>query len=65
MSSVASGVEELRIKDAAGIYRVFYFTRSAKGIIVFHAFVKKSQKTPRNEIELGRKRLKEMLYEND
>lgn len=65
MSSVAVGVEELRIKDASGIYRVFYFTRSAKGIIVFHAFVKKAQKTPRNEIELGRKRLKEMLYEND
>lgn len=68
MSSVAAGVEELRMKDAAGIYRVFYFTRSEQGILIFHAFTKKTQKTPNREIELGRKRLKEikeMAYEND
>ena len=63
MSTVAAGVEELRLKDAAGIYRVFYFKRSQKGILVFHAFVKKTQKTPAHEIEVGRKRLVEVLHE--
>lgn len=61
MPSVARGVEELRTKDASGIYRVFYFKKSATGILVFHAFTKKTQKTPHHEIELGQQRLREML----
>lgn len=61
MPSVGVGVEEIRVKDAAGIYRVFYYVKSARGILVFHAFVKKEQKTPQREIELGQKRLKELL----
>jgi hypothetical protein len=44
-----------------GTYRAFYYTAHAEGIIVFHAFVKKTQQTPESEIELGRKRLKEIL----
>jgi len=63
LSIVAPGVEELRIKDADGIYRAFYLVKSKTGILIFHAFVKKTQKTPAQEIEIGRKRLKEMLDE--
>ena len=63
MPSVAPGVEELRIKDRSGIYRAFYFKKAPRGILVFHAFVKKTQKTPRRELDLGRERLKEMLNE--
>jgi phage-related protein len=63
MPSVAVGVEELRIRDRAGLYRTFYFTKSSRGVLVFHAFVKKTQKTPLQEIELGKQRLKEMLDE--
>ena len=62
--SVALGVEELRMRDRAGIYRTFYFQKSSRGILIFHAFVKKTQKTSSHEIALGRKRLKEMLDEN-
>ena len=64
MPSVSSGAEELRFRDRAGIYRVFYYARSAKGILLFHAFQKKTQSTPKREIELGAKRLKEMLDES-
>lgn len=63
MPSVGSGVEELRIKDRSGAFRVFYLTRFRDAIIVFHAFQKKTQKTPKHEIEVGQKRLKEMIYE--
>lgn len=63
MPSVGSGVEELRVKDAAGIYRAFYLVKSKRGILVFHAFEKKTQKAPVHEIELGQKRLQEMLDE--
>jgi len=63
MPSVAPGVAELRIRDRSGIYRAFYYSLSARGIYVFHAFVKKTQATPKQDLDLGRKRLKEMLYE--
>jgi phage-related protein len=63
MASVASGVEELRVRDASGAYRVFYCTRLADSVLIFHAFAKKTQKTPSREIALGQKRLMEMLDE--
>lgn len=63
MSSIAPGVSEIRLRDRSGIYRVFYYLRSRLGILVFHAFVKKTQKTPQHETELARKRLKEVLDE--
>ena len=61
MPRVAAGVSELRVRAEDGVYRAFYFTQSPEGILVFHAFVKKTQQTPALEIELGRKRLKELL----
>ena len=61
MRSVGSGVQEIRVRDAAGIYRAFYVVQSARGVIVFHAFEKRTQKTPRSEIQLGRQRLREIL----
>jgi phage-related protein len=63
MASIAPGAAELRIRDRSGSFRVLYYTRSARGILVFHAFVKKSQATPKHEIELGKKRLKELIDE--
>jgi phage-related protein len=61
MSGVAAGVLELRVKAEDGSYRAFHYTASSRGILVFHAFVKKTQRTPPLEIELARKRLKELL----
>lgn len=62
MKGVAAGVSELRIRDSSGAYRVFYYHRAQDRILVFHAFQKKAQKTPWKELELGRRRLKELLY---
>jgi phage-related protein len=63
MGTVGAGVHEIRVRDAAGIYRAFYLLQSVQGVLVFHAFEKRNQKTPPHEIVLGRRRLKEMLYE--
>jgi phage-related protein len=41
--------------------RVFYATAKTDAIVVFHAFQKKSQKTPAREIDLARRRLREVL----
>lgn len=61
MPAVGAGVSELRVKVEDGSYRVFYYTASPLGILVFHAFVKKTQRTPPLEMDVARKRLKELL----
>ena len=63
MRSLATGAEELRLKDRTGIYRVFYYARHADCVVIFHAFIKKMPQTSTYDIELGRKRLKEILNE--
>jgi phage-related protein len=54
MPAVAPGVSELRARGEDGIFRVFYYTALSRGILVFHAFVKKTQRTPPLEMELAR-----------
>ena len=63
MPSIAQGAAELRIRDRSRVYRAFYYSRSPRGILVFHAFAKKTQATPARELDLGKKRLKELLHE--
>jgi phage-related protein len=63
MSSVESGVDELRVRDRSGVYRVFCYRKLADSILIFHAFAKKTQKTPPQQIALAQKRLQEMLDE--
>jgi phage-related protein len=63
MSVIAPGVRELRVRDETTTVRVFYATARIEAIVVFNAFQKKSQKTPVREIELARRRLREVLNE--
>lgn len=61
MPGVGAGVSELRVKGKDGSFRAFYYAASSRGVLVFHAFMKKTQRTPPLEIELARKRLKQLL----
>lgn len=61
MPSVGHGAHELRISGRGATVRVFYFLKLRDRILVFHAFEKKTQKTPQHEIEIGKKRLREIL----
>ena len=45
------GLYEIRIKDGSNIYRVFCCFDAGRIMILFNGFQKKSQKTPKNEIE--------------
>jgi len=63
MPSIEPGAAALRIRDRSGVYRAFYYSHSPRGILVFHAFVKKTRATPGRELDLGKKRLKELLHE--
>jgi phage-related protein len=59
MQSVGRGVKEIRIR-VLGEWRVLYVTKLTDAIYVLHAFQKKSQKTNKNDIELARKRLRQI-----
>jgi phage-related protein len=61
MPAVAAGVAELRVRGRDGVFRVFYYTATADGVLVFHAFRKKTQQTPPLHLELARQRLKELI----
>lgn len=61
MQDVQHGVHELRIKDARGQYRIFYYTKMKDEILVFHFFKKKTRETPKQEIDTAQRRLKEMM----
>ncbi len=52
---------ELRIKDLKGIYRIIYFAYTGQEFIMLNGFIKKTQKTPKKEIELAKTRMKEVL----
>ena len=60
MSIIGNGLHELRLKDRSGAYRVFYALPGAGIVYVLHAFQKKTQATPKNNLDLARKRLKEL-----
>jgi len=51
---------EIRLKDARGIARIIFVSVTAGEIIFLHAFRKKTQKTPKQAIELALQRLKEV-----
>jgi len=63
MSTVGAGAVEIRIKDAAGIYRVIYVARFEEAIYVLHAFEKKTQKIRKADLALARARYKALAEE--
>lgn len=62
--AMGSGLYELRLKGAEGIARVFYCTLIGKRIVMLHSFVKKTDRTPKRELELAQSRLKEIKHED-
>jgi phage-related protein len=58
--AMGEGLFELRLKAAEGIARVFYCTMVGKKIVILHQFIKKTDKTPSKELEIARRRLKEV-----
>lgn len=58
--AMGQGLFELRCKGREGIGRVFYCTMVGREIVVLHSFIKKTQETPARELDVARKRLKEV-----
>jgi len=51
---------EMRMSGRDGISRAIYVTAKGRRVVVVRVFVKKTEKTPRSEIELARKRAEEV-----
>lgn len=59
--SIGKGVEEIRIRDDTGSYRVVYTARLADTVYVLHAFQKKTKATSKRDVELAKKRFIELM----
>jgi phage-related protein len=51
---------EMRLRGRDGIARALYVTASGRRVVVLRVFTKKTQKTPRREIEVARRRAEEV-----
>ncbi len=60
MQSVGPGVQEIRIRTDRA-HRVFYIAKFEESIYMLHAFEKKTKRTSQADIEMGRKRLAEVI----
>lgn len=58
--AMGEGLFELRLKAGKGIARVCYCTLVGRRIVMLHQFIKKSEKTPLREMDIARKRMKEI-----
>jgi phage-related protein len=56
-----TGLYEIRAKGREGIGRSVYCMAKGKEIVILHSFIKKSQKTPKKDLDLAKKRMKEVL----
>lgn len=63
MNTVGQGVKEIRIRDAAGIFRVIYVAKFADAVYVIHCFQKKTEKTSKADLNLAAKRYRDLLKE--
>lgn len=61
--SVGNGLFELRLHGREGIGRAFYCFLVGRRVIILHAFIKKTQGIPKKELEIARKRMKEVLHD--
>ena len=63
MTSIGAGVREIRVRDTSGAYRVIYVAKFASTIHVLHCFFKKTQATPKVDLDLAIKRYRDLLQE--
>lgn len=61
MPDIGKGVEEIRVQDESGIYRVIYTARLADSVYVLHAFQKKTMRTSKQDNAIARRRFKQLM----
>jgi phage-related protein len=63
MGTVGAGVREIRIREEAGAFRVLYVAKFVDAVYVLHCFQKKDEKTSKEDLNLARKRYRDLVRE--
>ncbi len=63
MASIGAGVREIRL-HVAGAWRVMYVAKFADSVHVLHAFAKKTQRTPKQDLDLAAQRYRAVVNQN-
>jgi phage-related protein len=63
MPGIGTGVQEIRIRDVTGAFRVIYVAKFADAVYVLHCFRKTTQKTSKADLDLAAKRYRELTKE--
>ena len=56
------GTQEIRIRDASGIYRVMYVAKYAEAVYVLHCFQKKTRTTSKQDRAIAAVRYRAVIY---
>jgi phage-related protein len=59
--AMGDGLFELRPRGREGIARVFYCMKVGRKIVMLHSFIKKTSETPKRELEIARRRQREVV----
>lgn len=60
LPAVGLGVREVRVHTGLE-HRVVYLAKFTEAVYVLHAFEKRSQRTPKRDLELARQRLRDLV----
>ena len=63
MNTIGREVREIRIRDAAGAFRVLYVAKFDDAVYVLHCFQKKTQKTSKADLNLAAQRYRDLIKE--
>jgi len=63
MKTIGQGVNEIRLEDLNGTFRIIYLAKFADVVYVLHCFQKKSKKTSKSDLELAKNRYRDLLHE--
>ncbi len=63
MSGIGHGVQEIRLWDDLGTFRIIYVAKFADAIYVLHCFQKMTQKTAKADLDLAAKRYRDLVKE--
>jgi len=60
-NDIGAGTREIRLRDAAGIYRVMYVARFEEAVYVLHCFQKKTQATSKQDKGIAEARYRALI----
>ena len=63
MPTIGQGVQEIRIRDMSGAFRIIYVAKFTDAVYVLHCFQKKSQKTSKADLNLAERRYRDLIKE--